>query len=72
MEGLEETTFGVPRFLSFIGLGYLLEAAKAADQHLASKLPDPATAAHRDQIGNINATMKSPRFFESFGSRGCG
>jgi hypothetical protein len=55
----EDVTFSVPRFLSFIDLGYLLEAAKTADEHLASKLPDSSTVEGRNRIGNINATRQS-------------
>lgn len=55
----EDSTFSVPRFLSFIDLAYLLEAAKAADEHLAAKLPDSSTADGRNDIGNLNATRQS-------------
>jgi len=55
----EESTFGVPRFLSFIDLAYLLEAAKAADEHLAAKLPISTTEEDRNKIGNLNATRQS-------------
>lgn len=55
----EDSTFGVPRFLSFIDLAYLLEAAKAADDHLAEKLPSSTTEEGRNKIGNLNATRQS-------------
>ncbi|MCW0411910.1 hypothetical protein NG831_17045 [Xanthomonas sacchari] len=55
----EDTTYGVPRFLSFIDLGYLLEAAKTADEHLAAKLPVGNTEDERHKIGNLNATRQS-------------
>jgi len=45
--------------LSFIDLAYLLEAAKAADEHLAAKLPDSSTEEGRQLIGNLNATRQS-------------
>lgn len=70
MQNSEEITFGVPRFLSFIDLGYLLEAAKAADRHLASKLPTTSTEEGRNEAGNINATRQSllrAVFISSFG-----
>ena len=59
MEKPEDVTFGIPRFLSFIDLGYLLEAAKAADEHLAAKLPDDSSEEARNVIGNLNATRQS-------------
>lgn len=52
----EDITFSVPRFLSFIDLAYLLEAAKATDAHFATKL---AEAKDKDGVGNINATRQS-------------
>ena len=55
----EDITFSVPRFLSFIDLAYLLEAAKAADDHLASKLPTTPNAENGNSTGNINATRQS-------------
>lgn len=55
----EDSTYGVPRFLSFIDLAYLLEAAKAADEHLAAKLPAGTTEDERHAIGNLNATRQS-------------
>ena len=59
MQRPEDSTYGVPRFLSFIGLGYLLEAAKAADEHIAAKLPAGTTEDERHAIGNLNATRQS-------------
>ncbi|MCH4814080.1 hypothetical protein [Vreelandella neptunia] len=59
MQKLEDTTFSVPRFLSFIDLGYLLEAAKAADEHLAAKLPNCSADDGMNVIGNLNATRQS-------------
>ncbi len=59
MQKPEDETFAPPRFLSFIDLGYLLEAAKAADEHLSSKLPDDSAEGARDVIGNLNATRQS-------------
>jgi len=59
MQRPEDSTFSVPRFLSFINLGYLLEAAKAADEHLAAKLPDSSTEEAKNAIGNLNATRQS-------------
>ena len=47
MERPEDSTYGVARFLSFIELAYLLEAAKAADEHLAAKLPAGVTEDER-------------------------
>ncbi|WP_291270929.1 hypothetical protein [Geothrix sp.] len=55
----EDVTYSVPRFLSFIDLAYLLDATKVADEHLASKLPEPSTDEDRNKIGNINATRQS-------------
>lgn len=55
----EDSTYGVPRFLSFIDLAYLLEAAKAADEHLAAKLPAGSSEGDRHAIGNLNATRQS-------------
>jgi hypothetical protein len=52
----EDMTFSVPRFLSFIDLAYLFEAAKVADEHFASKV---TAAKDRNAIGNINATRQS-------------
>lgn len=71
MQQPEDSTFCVPRFLSFIDLAYLLEAAKAADEHLVSKLPSSATEEGRNQIGNLNATRQSllrAVFISSFGT----
>lgn len=59
MQRPEDSTYGVPRFLSFIDLAYLLEAAKAADEHLAAKLPAGITEDERHSIGNLNATRQS-------------
>lgn len=59
MQRPEDSTYGVPRFLSFIDLAYLLEAAKAADEHLAAKLPAGNTEDERHKIGNLNATRQS-------------
>lgn len=70
MQSTDDITFGVPRFLSFIDLGYLLEAAKAADEHLASKLPTTSTEEGRNQAVNLNATRQSllrAVFISSFG-----
>lgn len=59
MQQPEELTYGVPRFLSFIDLAYLLEAAKAADEHLSAKLPTGGSENDRQVIGNLNATRQS-------------
>ena len=59
MQRPEDLTYGVPRFLSFIDLAYLLEAAQAADEHLAAKLPPGTTEDDRHAIGNLNATRQS-------------
>ncbi|WP_371181430.1 hypothetical protein [Xanthomonas sacchari] len=59
MQRPEDSTYGVPRFLSFIDLAYLLEAANAADEHLAAKLPAGTTEDERNAIGNLNATRQS-------------
>lgn len=60
MQLLEDSTYSVPRFLSFIDLAYLLEAAKAADEHLAGKLPKGGAGQNdRDITGNLNATRQS-------------
>ncbi len=70
MQQPEDSTFGVPRFLSFIDLAYLLEAAKVADEHLVSKFPGSATEEMRNRIGNLNATRQSllrAVFISSFG-----
>ncbi|HHC6706109.1 TPA: hypothetical protein ACN4A8_004710, partial [Vibrio parahaemolyticus] len=55
----EEYTIGLPRFMSFIELGYLLEAAKVADDQLQSKIDSLGHDDKRNQIGNINATRQS-------------
>jgi hypothetical protein len=55
----QETTYGVPRFLSFIDLAYLLEAAKATDEYFAAKLPAGVAEDERHAIGNLNATRQS-------------
>jgi len=70
MQRPEDSTYGVPRFLSFIDLAYLLDAAKAADEHLAAKLPAGITEDERHSIGNLNATRQSllrAVFISSFG-----
>lgn len=59
MQRTEDSTYNVPRFLSFIDLAYLLEAAKAADEHLAAKLPIESNDESRHVIGNLNATRQS-------------
>lgn len=59
MQRPEDPTFSVPRFLSFIDLAYLLEAIKAADEHLSSRLTDSSTTEGRNAIGNLNATRQS-------------
>lgn len=54
-----DLTYGIPRFLSFIELGYMLDAAKIADTEIAKKIND-ATGYERDNvIGNTNATRQS-------------
>lgn len=55
----EDTTFSVPRFLSFIDLAYLFEAAKATDEYFASKISAISISEDRNEIGNINATRQS-------------
>ncbi len=55
----EDTTFSVPRFLSFIDWAYLYEAAKATDEHFASKISAISISDGRNEIGNINATRQS-------------
>lgn len=55
----EATTFSVPRFLSFIDWGYLLEAAKVADEHFASKISSLPVDEGRNEIEHINATRQS-------------
>lgn len=52
----EDTTFSVPRFLSFIDFAYLFEGAKVADEHFASKISETSD---RNEIGNLNATRQS-------------
>jgi len=52
----EDTTFSVPRFLSFIDLAYLFEAAKVSDEHFASKISETSD---KNEIGNLNATRQS-------------
>ena len=59
MQRPEDTTYGVPRFLSIIDLAYLLEAAKVADDHFSAKLPVGVTEEERHTIGNLNATRQS-------------
>jgi hypothetical protein len=55
----EDTTFSVPRFLSFIDLAYLYEAAKVTDEHFSSKISSLAASDAKNEIGNINATRQS-------------
>lgn len=55
----DNLTYDVPRFLSFIELAYLFEAAKLADTELAKKITDTDLVDKRDLIGNINATRQS-------------
>jgi hypothetical protein len=55
----EDTTFSVPRFLSFIDLAYLFEAAKLADEVFASKLATCQMPDDQGHVGNINATRQS-------------
>lgn len=55
----EDTTFSVPRFLSFIDFGYLYEAAKAVDEQFASQISSLTDAEARNKTGNINATRQS-------------
>ncbi len=55
----EDTTFSAPRFLSFIELGYLLEAAKAADDLLMARTPSNLTEDSINKTGNLNATRQS-------------
>jgi hypothetical protein len=59
MSIFEETTFSVPRFLSFIDLGYLYEAAKVTDEHFSSKISAISNSDSLNEIGNINATRQS-------------
>jgi hypothetical protein len=59
MNNPEDTTFSVPRFLSFIDLAYLYEAAKAADEQFASQILSLTDADARNTTGNINATRQS-------------
>lgn len=59
MQRPEDSTFSVPRFLSFIELAYLFEAAKVADAHFAGKLPNSPTDEDRNLIGNLNATRQN-------------
>lgn len=54
-----ELTYGIPRFLSFIELGYLLEAAKITDAELAKKIEEAGSDEKDNVIGNVNATRQS-------------
>jgi len=67
----EDETFGVPRFLAFIDLGYLEEALAVADAHLSRKIGTVATTEDRNRAGNVNATRQSlmrAAFIASFAS----
>jgi len=55
----ENTTFGVPRFLSFIDLAYLNEAMKIAENVFEKQIREAGAAPDQNQIGNINATRQS-------------
>ena len=55
----EKTTFGVPRFLSFIDLAYLNEAMRIAEEVFESQAKAAGTAPDQNQLGNINATRQS-------------
>ena len=59
MPNSDDLTFTVPRFLSFIDLAYLFEAAKVADAHFESKLQAIDSIEKRNAVGNINATRQS-------------
>ena len=59
MSELNDVTFSIPRFLSFIELGYLLEAAEAADSEFVKKINETTSEDKRNIIGNINATRQS-------------
>lgn len=51
-------TYEIPRFLSFIELGYMLDAAKIADAEISKKITE-ATGDKNDITGNTNATRQS-------------
>lgn len=59
MSELNDVTFSIPRFLSFIELGYLIEAAEAADAQFVKKINEATSEDKRNVIGNINATRQS-------------
>jgi hypothetical protein len=59
MDRPEDLTYGVPRFLSFIDMAYLLEAVETADATLAARIPTPSAEVHRDLIGNVNASRQA-------------
>ena len=59
MQRPENSTYGVPRFLSFIDLAYLLEAHKAEDANLAAKLPAGSNEGDRHAIRHLNTTRQS-------------
>jgi hypothetical protein len=59
MQRPEDSTYGIPRLLSFIDLAYLLEAATAADRHLAAKLPSGNMESDEHKVGNLNATRQA-------------
>jgi hypothetical protein len=54
-----ELTYEIPRFLSFIELGYMLEAAKIADAEISKKITEATGDEKNDIIGNTNATRQS-------------
>ena len=56
MSKLKDITISVPRFLSFIDLGYLLEAARVSDEHFTSKVSETSD---KNEIANLNATRQS-------------
>lgn len=58
MNKVEDATLSVPRFLSFIDLAYLYEAAKAADEQFSFRISSLSDA-ESNKIGNINATRQS-------------
>ena len=55
---IEDITYSVPRFLSFINLAYLLEAAKTGDEQFSKKIEACSKNLNTDEIGNINATRQ--------------
>jgi len=57
--GPEHLTFAVPRFLSFIDLAYLFEAAKVADDVLAARVAAAVADEDANAVGNLNATRQS-------------